>query len=229
MQMLILKPVGTRKTGEIRRAATVRSRARKYGPILEEKTLSVKNDVLLSGPASCGKTRWLDKMHLHAHEIWRNKETIYLRAVDPLLKWHDDKRLEAFAFMQGKAWGKLKSHERVEVLIDWVKELKPVLILDDCHKLAGKKLDLALQLVRAAGRVVSSTFAEQRTAITLRMALDLRAPQKIQLASEAPYDYTNILMWLVVIISLLAGAWQLSAVLLSMKVLGHGKRASKQV
>jgi hypothetical protein len=29
--------------------------------------------------------------------------------------------------------------------------------------------------------------------------------------------------------SLLAGAWQLSAVLLSMKVLGHGKRASKQV
>jgi hypothetical protein len=146
-----------------------------------------------------------------------------------LLKWHDDKRLELHATAQGKAWAKLKSHERVEVLIDWVKETKPVLILDDCHKLAGKKLDLALQLVRTAGRVISSTFAEQRTAITLRMALDLRAPQKIQLASEAPYDYTNILMWLVVIISLLAGAWQLSAVLLSMKVLGRGKRASKQV
>jgi hypothetical protein len=229
MEMLILKPAGLRKTGETRRVAVVRTRGRKYGPIESEKVLSVFKDVLISGPASCGKTRWLDKFYLHAHEVWRKQEAIYIRAVDPLEKWYDDVRLRVFATSHDKDWDKLKRHERLEMLINWVKHCKPVLILDDTHKLAGKKLDAVLQLARAAGRVVSATFAEQRTPITLRMALDLRNPQKVQLASEAPYDYTSILMWLVVIISLFAGMWQLCAVLLSMKVLSHGKRASKQI
>jgi hypothetical protein len=208
--------------------AVIRTRGYKYGPILEETVLSCRNDVLISGPNSSGKTRWLDKFYAHAGEVWRNQQAIYIRAVDPMQKWYNDVRLELYAAELGKSWSKLKHFERLDMLIAWVKHVKPVFILDDAHRLAGKKLDAVLQIARAAGRVISTTFAEQRTPITLRMALDLRAPQKVQLASEAPYDYTSILMWLVVIASLFAGMWQLSAIILSMKVLAHGKRTSKQ-
>ncbi len=228
MEMLILKPSGVRKTGETRRVAVVRSRGYKYGPITGETVLSCRNDILISGPNSSGKTRWLDKFYAHANEVWRSQEAIYIRAVDPMQKWYHDARLEKYALSIGKNWAQLKHFERLDTLIEWCKHVKAVLILDDTHRLGGKKLDAALQLARVAGRVISTTFAEQRTPITLRMALDLRAPQKVHLASEAPYDYTSILMWMVVIVTLFAGMWQLSAVILSMKVLAHGKRTSKQ-
>jgi hypothetical protein len=228
MQMLLLRSSKCRKNGVMRRVPMVRTRARKFGPVLEERILSVKSDVLVTGPNSCGKTLWLTKFHAKAHEVWKDREAIYVRSLEPLGRWYEDDRVIAHVASKGKSWDKLKAFERIDALIDWVKESKAVLVFDDVHKLAGRKLDIAIRLCRAAWRLVIGTFSEQATPITLRMLIETRDPQKISLKSEAAYDATSIFMWLMILIALASGWWQLAAVMGGMKVLAGGRRAAKQ-
>jgi hypothetical protein len=196
--------------------------------VLDERILSVKSDVLVSGPNSCGKTRWLTKFHEKAHEVWKDREAIYVRSLEPLGRWYEDPRVEAFVAAKGGSWAKLKAFERIDALVEWVRHSKAVLVFDDVHKLAGRKLDIAIRMCRAAWRLVIGTFSEQATPITLRMLIETREPQKICLKSEAAYDMTSIFMWVVLLIALFSGWWQLAAVLGSLKVLAGGRRAAKQ-
>lgn len=228
MLMLMVRPAGKLADGSTRRVPIVRKRERKYGPVLEERVLSIKKDVLVTGPNSSGKTRWLAKLDAKAGEVWTGREKLFLRAMEPLQRWYDDPRIEAFAVKQGKTWAKLRSYERLDMLIGWVKASKVVLILDDAHKLAGRKLDIAIQLCREAMRLVVGTFAEQATPMSLRMLIEARDPQKVMLKSEAAYDATALAIWLIILMALFAGWWQLAAVMGGMKVLAGGRRASKQ-
>jgi len=227
MQMLMLRPASRRKEGT-RRVPIVRTRARKYGPILEETCLSIKRDVLISGANASGKTRWLTKMHEKADEVWCKKEVMFIRAVEPMHAWYGDERIKTYAEKLGKTWSKMQSFDRVDTLVAWIKETKAVLIIDDLQLLASRKLDIVRRLVLEAGIVVAGTFAEQRIPITLRMAIEARNPQKIYLKSDAAYDYTSVVLWLCILLALAAGMWQLAAIIGGMKVLGSGRRASKQ-
>jgi hypothetical protein len=76
--------------------------------------------------------------------------------------------------------------------------------------------------------LVIGTFSEQATPITLRMLIETREPQKISLKSEAAYDVTSVFMWMLILSALIAGWWQLAAIMGGMKVLAGGRRASKQ-
>lgn len=228
MLMLMLRPAGRLVNGAARRVPIVRRRERKYGRILEERFISIKRDVLISGPNASGKTRWLHKLEAGAGEVWTGKEKLFIRAMEPMQRWCEDARVEAHAVSKGKTWAKLKSYEKMDMLLDWVKSSKIVLLLDDAHKLAGRKLDIAIQLCRAAAVLVVGAFAEQSVPMSLRMLIDTRDPQKIMLKSEAAYDATAIVMWLIILIAMMAGWWQLAAIMGGMKVLSGGKRAAKQ-
>jgi hypothetical protein len=229
MQMLLLRSSKCRKDGVMRRVPLVRTRARKFGPVLEERILSVKSDVLVSGPNSCGKTRWLTKFHEKSNEVWKQSQSIYVRSMEPLARWCEDPRVATYVNAKaGGNWDKLKPYERIDALIDWVKDSKAVLVFDDVHKLAGRKLDIAIRMCRAAWRLVIGTFSEQATPITLRMLIETRDPQKISLKSEAAYDVTSVFMWMLILSALIAGWWQLAAIMGGMKVLAGGRRASKQ-
>jgi len=229
MQMLLCRPNGKRADGSQQRVAIVRERERKYGPILDERVLSSKRDIFIEGPNSSGKTRWLQKLDDKASELWMGREKLYLRALEPLARWYEDARIEAYAQKLGKTWAKLKAHERLDMLIEWVKTNKVVLLLDDAHRLAGRKLDVAIQLCRQAVTLVVGAFSEQATPMSLRMLIDKRDPQKVSLRSEAAYDVTSLGLWLVILVALLAGWWQLAAVIGGLKVLAGGRRAAKQV
>ena len=57
MLMLMLRPHRTLADGSKRRVPIVRSRARKFGPILDERVLSVKKDMLITAkPAGSKKS-----------------------------------------------------------------------------------------------------------------------------------------------------------------------------
>lgn len=228
MQMLMLRPHGKRVSGAPRRVPVVRERARKYGPILEERVLSVRKDLLITGPNSSGKTRWLSKLDAQATEIWHDKEKIFLRATEPLQRWYEDPRVIATVTAKGRDWAKLKSYERVDALINWIKAKKVLLLIDDAHKLAGRKLDIAIQACREAGRLIVGAFAENAIPMSLRLLIDKREPQRVGLASEAAYDVTNLAMWLAILAAVGAGWWQLAAAMGGMKVLAGGRRAAKQ-
>jgi hypothetical protein len=228
MLMLMIRPSGQLIDGTKKRIPVVRERGRKYGPILNERCLSIRKDILVSGPNSSGKTRWLAKLDAKAGEVWIGREKLFVRSMEPLQRWYEDPRVVAHAVSKGATWARLRSYEKVEALLSWVRETKPVLLLDDAHKLAGRKLDIAIQLCREAGRLVVGTFAEQATPMSLRMLIDTRDPQKVMLKSDAAYDVTSLVLWLLILIALMAGWWQLAAVLGGMKVLSGGRRASRQ-
>jgi hypothetical protein len=101
-------------------------------------------------------------------------------------------------------------------------------MLDDTHKLSGRKLAIATRCADTAHVVISTTTSEQATPITLRLLLDKRGPTRVDLNSEAAYDSTSVLLWLTILVSLGAGAWQLAAVLGGLKFLAGGRGASKQ-
>jgi hypothetical protein len=228
MMMLMMRPHRQLADGTKRRVPIVRTRGRKYGPIHEERVLSIQQDILITGPNSSGKTRWLTKINDHAAAVWSGREKLYIRSLEPLQRWYEDPRVEAFAAKKGQPWAKLRTYERVDMLMAWAEQSKIVLILDDAHKLAGRKLDIVIRLCRAAARLVVGAFAEQSIPMTLRMLLDVRDPQRVPLKSEAAYDASAITLWLIILVALMAGWWQLAAVIGGMKVLAGGRRASKQ-
>ena len=229
MHMLLLRPNGKWTDGVTRRVPIVRERARKYGPILDERVLSVRQDLLIAGPNACGKTRWLAKLDEKAPEIWARQQKLFLRATEPLQRWCEDDRVIAWAERHhGKPWARLRAFERVDALVQWVHDRKAVLLLDDAHKLTGRKLDVVMQLCRECSRLVIGTWSEQSLPMSLRLLLDRRDPQRIHLQSEAAYDITNLAIWLLMIAALMVGWWQLAAVLAGMKVLAGGRRAARQ-
>ena len=51
----------------------------------------------------------------------------------------------------------------------------------------------------------------------------------LRLNSEVAYDATNIVIWALIAVCVMAGMWEVAFVLGGMKVLGTGRGASKQV
>lgn len=229
MKMLLLRPAKAHVCGAAKRAPIVRERSRKFGRIESEKVLSVRRDLMITGPNQAGKSRWLAKLHDKGEEVWIGRERIYLRSTEPLQRWAEDPRVVQSVTKTGRDWAKLKAYERVDALRAWVKEAKVVVLLDDCHKLSGRKLDVTVQICRDAGLVVSSAFEENSIPMSLRMLLDKRNPERVSLASDAAYDVTNLAMWLVILSAIGAGWWQLAMVMGGMKVLAGGRRAARQV
>lgn len=234
--MLLLRP---RRHGAIGdkpgRLPVHRVRARKFGPVLHEQQLRRTQDIAIYGPHACGKSRWIQKLEAHAPAVWTGKPAISLRALDPLQQWIDQPgpaawhdKLPSEKRSDPRAWDKLPQHVRVLVVLAWVQEHRAVVLLDDAHRLTGRKAEIATRLVRAAGLVVHTASEETRIALSLRMALAERGPQVVRLSSEAAYDYTSALTWALCILAAAMGAWPIAAAIGGLKIVGSGRRAAKQ-
>ena len=229
MRMLLLRPARRPVSGAAKRVPVVRDRVRKYGRVTREQCLSIRRDVLITGPNQSGKSRWLAKLEGGGDDIWIERERIYLRATEPLQRWSEDSRVAKAVIGAGRDWSKLRAYERIDALIAWVRDNKAVVILDDAHKLSGRKLDITCQLAREAGVLVTGAFDENSIPMSLRMIIDKRDPQRIPLSSDAAFDVTNLAMWLAILAAIGAGWWQLAMVMGGMKVLAGGRRAARQV
>lgn len=228
MKMLILR-TGHARQQQRACVPIVRTKTRKYGAVLDEHWISTKRDLMVIGANAAGKTRWLLRLHGEAARIWKDKPALLLRAVDPIGAWSSDPRVREYMETTSQLpWSKAKCWERSEWLIRWVAHTHAVLLLDDAHLLAGRKLDIAKRLVPVAGRIISGASQESRIPINLRLALMDRHPAIEALKSEAAYDATAIFLWLMILAALGAGAWQLAAILGGFKVLGRGPRAARQ-
>lgn len=109
--------------------------------MLDEHWLSNKRDVMVIGANAAGKTRWLLRLHSQAARIWKKQPALLLRAVDPIGAWTADPRVMAYMeATSGEPWRSTKCWEHAEWLVRWVKENRAVVLLDDAHLLAGRKL-----------------------------------------------------------------------------------------
>ena len=102
-----------------------------------------------------------------------------------------------------------------------------MLFIDDAHKLAGRKLEIARLCVLGAGIHVVTASEEQRIPPNLRAVLMRREPQIFRLDSEVAYDATSLLMWLFIAASMGVGFWEAALVMGGLKALGTGRRSAR--
>lgn len=218
------------------------TKRRKYGDTLSEETISIKRPVLVTGAHDSGKSRWVKRLHGAAPDIWGSKSKaapLLLDALSPLSawcdsaavgQWWDGLRTVELAHSPATArepWKTLKQYARADALPDYCKATGAVLFIDDAHKLAGRKLQIARQCVLSSRLFVVAASEEQRLAPNLRAAVLHRDPQIFRLDSEVAYDATPLLMWFFIVVCLAAGWWEAGAVLGGLKLLGTGRRSAR--
>ena len=232
----------TRADGSAYAEAAFVTKRRKFGDTLSEETISTKRPVLVTGAHDSGKSRWIQRLHEAAPQIWGSKckgSPLLLDALSPLSAWSDTPAVGQWWDEQRKlelaadpstardAWKTLKPYARADALPDYCKATGAVLFVDDAHKLGGRKLQIARQCVLSAKLFVMAASEEQRLAPNLRSAVLHRDPQIFRLDSDVAYDATALLMWFFIAVCLAAGWWEAGAVLGGLKLLGTGRRAAR--
>lgn len=215
---------------------------RKYGKTISEQAISTRRDVLITGAHDSGKTRWLTRLYEQSGAIWSKPKApaLWLGALRPLTAWSDQAPLVEWWEERRKVataagnpdehqpWAKVPTYKRQEVIAEYLRDTGAVVFIDDAHKLSGRKLQLARLFVLNAKVAVISAAEEQRIAPNLRAVVLRRDPQIFRLDSEVAYDATKPLVWLVALVALGAGWWEISLVLGGMQALASGRRSSKQ-
>lgn len=231
----------TRADGTPYAVPLVIQKSRKYGTVINEEYVSRRQPVLIVGAHDSGKTRWLRRLYDSAPAIWGAKSSappLWISALRPMSAWIEAEHVAAWWDEKAKTesetkvdrprWSKMKQWERAELLPSYLSETGAVLFLDDCHKLGGRKLQIARECAMAARIWVASASEENRIPPNLRAVMLRRDPQILRLDSDVAYDATALLMWVVIAVSAGMGAWELAAALGGLKLLGSGRRAARQ-
>jgi diadenosine tetraphosphatase ApaH/serine/threonine PP2A family protein phosphatase len=204
--------------------------------VIEERCISTRKPVLITGAHASGKSYWLDRLRENAARIWASRaeaKPLHLAATRPLPSWTDVQHLELWWASRENSgderhWSKLRAWERVDMLPVYLQETGAVLFVDDAHGLSGRKLKVAQECVRAATVWVMAAADEGRIAPGLRKDVLAADPQIFRLGSEVAYDATPIFMWILITLAFAAGSWELGMALAGLKFLGSGRRAAKQ-
>jgi len=216
---------------------------RRYSKQRKEQALRKKRCQLITGGHDSGKTRWLNRLYDHHQGIWGAKdktEPVFISALMPLAGWIDfdgivrwhNKSEEAQAKQDEshilRLWCNLNQQQKLALLPEYVAATKAVVYIDDAHKLTGRKAQIARQCVLSARLWLISALQENRLPPSLRTVVERREPQRTKLLTDVSYDATGLLMWLMVFAAFAVGWWEASLVLGGLKMLGSGRRASRQ-
>jgi hypothetical protein len=243
MRFLKLKSTAPRANGAPYKHALVVDAPRRFAPSNQrtETSLSRQKNHLIEGAHDSGKTRWLSRLHEHWAEIWGAKiqqQPLYLSAIEPISDWIDAPHVEAWwaeveyerviaTDQPPRRWRSLSQKHKLQALSDYLQANKTLLFLDDAHHLTGRKLQIARQCILAAKYWIISCNAENRLPPTLRTIIERGEPQRTRLDSDASYDATKILMWLLIVSFAAAGIWEAAIILGGLKMLGTGRRATR--
>lgn len=220
---------------------------RRFAPQKDRKetTLSKKKCQLILGAHDSGKSRWLSRLYKKTPEIWsRSKvEPVFLGALQPVGSWVDHRGCGSWHTQQETAaaaaaaaenadyivqeWQKMNQQQKAVRLAEYVAATGAVLFIDDAHKLTGRKLEIARQCVISAKIWIIACNQENRLSPSLRGIVERRDPQRTKLATDAAYDATTVIMWLMMAAAMGVGWWEAALVLGGLKMLGNGRRAAK--
>ncbi|CAA6819535.1 MAG: Unknown protein [uncultured Thiotrichaceae bacterium] len=170
----------------------------KYGERINERIISVKKPVLITGEPNSGKTRWITRLHQHAMEIWGAKskaEPLLLDPRCPLESWYNTPAIKYWWKQQQQAhpakvrqtWTSLQQEERSKVLPAYCADTGAVLLIDDAHKLTGPKLTLARHCAKAARIWVIAAYEEEHIPPQLLETVVPCEPQRFRLKIFAKF------------------------------------------
>jgi hypothetical protein len=228
MKTLLLPPNSYDADGPKLRSIKLRERRafRSESPV--DTYVKKTRDVWLLGPPQCGKSSALERLMQRRASIWSRWPVLFIQSQDPLSRWMDQEALQGHVCSGGRAYESLSAEKRLDVLLQWCHQRPCVWIIDDAHALGARKLHIVLRLLQHARVIVLSALSEQALHPSLRVFLQRRAPQVLSLSSEAPFDATLSVMWLVLLVAISAGWWELAAALTAVRGMGRGPLASRQ-
>lgn len=186
MQFLKIK----RRSGGTRNEAYFVTSRGKFDKGRTEQYISKKKSYVVTGDADSGKTKILKKIFDNAEHLY--KCPVYLfSGIDPISEWLTD---------QGT-----NQTEKLKKLIERIEIEKAVVLFDDVHKLAGRKLQVAKQILAASARYWMSCININKIPPTLRRFADDNRVEHLELDSDVAFDGTMGAVILLVIIGVMAG------------------------
>ncbi|KGK16816.1 hypothetical protein [Vibrio navarrensis] len=209
---------------------------RRFAPSQDRKETSLrrKECQLITGAHDSGKSRWLLRLRDNRLEIWgRKSQPVLLEGLMPLSSWIDVKGIDRWhhdKFAQDDGfipWSRLNLQQKADLLADYLLDTEAMLFVDDAHKLTGRKAQIARKCLISCKLWIMTTSEEGRLPPSIRPIVERRNPQRTNLESEVSYDSTQALIWFLVALCVVAGAWEAGAVLGGLQMLGRGRRASR--
>lgn len=144
--------------------------------------------------------------------------------VKGIAKWHQDKEVQSEDYTP---WGKLNFQLKADLLADYLLDTQALLFIDDAHKLTGRKAQIARKCLLSAKVWLMASSEEGRLPPSFRPIVERRSPQRINLESDVSYDTTKALIWFMVAMCVVAGAWEAGAVIGGLQKLGTGRRSTR--
>ncbi|EHQ9271133.1 hypothetical protein [Vibrio parahaemolyticus] len=209
---------------------------RRFAPSRDRKETSLrrKQCQLITGAHDSGKSRWLTRLKDNRHEIWGKKtQPVLLEGLMPLSswvevkgidKWYQERQEEDVTYTP---WSKLNLQLKADQLSDYLMETQSLLFIDDAHKLTGRKAQIARKCLMSAKLWLMTCSEEGRLPPSIRPIVERREPQRINLESDVSYDTTKALVWFMVALCVVAGAWEAGAVIGGLQMLGSGRRSTR--
>jgi hypothetical protein len=197
--------------------AVIKEKVDRYGRELSREILHKRGMTLIEGPANAGKSKWLNRIDCEAALMWEGKKIIKLSA-----------RASMSEITEALGLPQKKLYHRINAIPAWAKENagKFVLLIDDINTATGRKVDSLKTLITNAYAAIMTAININQMPTALRYVVINKA-HVIRLSSKASYDATPILLMLVALISVAAGAWEIAAVLGGLGMLSRGRGATK--
>ena len=235
---------GVRKDGTKCAKLYFEEKSRKFGRLVSSKYISNRKNILISGGFQSGKSRMIFKVWKERKNIWgADRGFIKLSGLGTIAEFVDTPTLrnfyntipkgdnaeliEFFNACEGREFKRLRQHERIENLIFYVKHHNTVLVIDDANKLTNRKLEIAKRCIEHCRQFVIATSEEQRLATSLRTVVMSSNLEHIRLDTNASYDVTGILVWLIVAACAVGGWYELALIMGGAKALASGRRATR--
>jgi hypothetical protein len=205
----------------------------RFGKVISEKAISIRKSILVTGAHDSGKSRWAYRLYEKSDLIWRKKApALFLSAFSPIGVWVEhDGIAKWYETWEGNKDGAnfltLKQHLKIDLLSQYIFDTRAVLLIDDAHKLSGRKLKTARECLLASRLFVVTSSDENRIAPNLRTIIERRNPQIFRLKSTVSYDATNIIIYALMGLFAILGWWEISLVLGGLKALSGGVRSAR--
>lgn len=156
-----------------------------------EMYLSKKKNFVITGDADSGKSRMLKRVHAERARIYGARPVYLFHGIDPIAQW------------LGGAPG--NQRERLDKLIDDISKSKALVMFDDLHKLSGRKLQVAKEILGAAANYWLTAITLNRIPPTLRRFADDSRVNHIELDSNVAFDGTVGVVIFLIVIAVIAG------------------------
>lgn len=212
---------------------------RRFAPSKDRKESTFKRTQcqLITGAHDSGKSRWLSRLIEKHDGIWGNQhQPVLLETLLPMTSWVENEAVAKWYEKRRKTtenpdlkteWRRLNLQMKADALAEYLLDTGALLFVDDAHKLTGRKAQVARSCLLSSNIWVMTASEEGRLPPSVRPVIERRNPQRTNLLSDASYDTTKALIWFIVAMCVVAGAWEAGAVVGGLQMLGSGRRSAR--